>query len=69
VKWTNWFVDAPFSFLRWADKEKGVITFIGDEVQFQNGFGAWIRHNYTCDFDPATKTVTNVQVNEGKLQR
>jgi hypothetical protein len=64
VKW----VGAPFSYARWADKEKGILGYYGDNVQLQNGFGAWTWYHYRCDFDPSTKTVIKVQVEQGKLK-
>ena len=28
------------------------VDFIGDEVELQNGFGAWQRHRYACTVWP-----------------
>jgi len=42
---------------RWpsiAVTDDGKILLIGDAVEFQNGFGAWIRHRYGCTYDPET---------------
>lgn len=42
-EWTNGFLEPKFSRFRWADREAGVITYIGDKIRYQNGFGAWTR--------------------------
>jgi hypothetical protein len=62
LKWTNTGLgnSSIFTRVKWKDQDAGQITYIGDRVQFQNGFGAFEHHNYTCDFDPGTRTVLNV---------
>ena len=54
-KWTNGWLEPRFSKYGWRDKSKGILTYWGDKVQFQNGFGAWVRMQYSCDFNPHTK--------------
>lgn len=66
-KWNDGILEPKFSHYRWKNRDRGILTFIGDKVQFQNGFGAWIRHTYECDYDPANKTVLGVRAREGKL--
>jgi hypothetical protein len=43
------------------DQTKGTLTYVGDDLKFQNGFGAWAQMTYSCIFDPATKTVLPVE--------
>src|SRR3954468_761878 len=38
-QWTDGFLEPKFSHYRWANEKLGVITFIGDKIKFQNGFG------------------------------
>jgi hypothetical protein len=51
-----------FDRAAWADKAKGTIIYTGDKVKFQNGFGAWQHMIYHCEFDPATKSIVDVEV-------
>jgi hypothetical protein len=67
VKWTDGTFDTKFSRFRWADKPNGVITYIGDKAEFQNGFGAFTPVIYECDLAPDNKQVLDVRVREGRL--
>lgn len=67
VKWTDGFLEMKFSRFRWKDKAAGVITYIGDKVQFQNGFGAFSPMTYECDMDRNEETVRGVRVYDGRL--
>jgi len=49
-KWTDGWLDIKFSHFRWLDKTAGTVTYIGDKIQFQNGFGAWQNYTYECDY-------------------
>jgi hypothetical protein len=67
VRWTSWFSD----FSRWNKyaRADGYIRFSGDDAEAQNGFGNWVRANYSCLFDPATSTVISVSIEPGKLPK
>lgn len=52
ARWTDGVLDMKFSHYRWKDQAKGTVTYIGDKIEFQNGFGAYQKHIYECDFDP-----------------
>lgn len=67
VKWTDGFFETKFSHFRWRNKEKGEITYIGDKVQFQNGFGAFTNMVYECDIAADNETVMAVRVKDGML--
>lgn len=67
AKWTDGMLEPKFSKFGWKDKDKGYITYVGDKVQFQNGFGAWKNYVYECDFDPDTNTVLDVRAGPGRL--
>lgn len=43
------------------------IRYIGDKVEFQNGFGALTPMTYVCTLDSSSKKVIDVQVSEGRL--
>jgi hypothetical protein len=57
-----------FSSVRWGDREKGIIVYSGDRVQFQNSLGNWIRHHYLCEFDASNKSVASVEASPGALR-
>lgn len=67
VKWTDGTFEMKFSRFRWADKQAGTITYIGDRAQFQNGFGAYTNVVYECDLAADGKTVLDARVSEGRL--
>lgn len=66
AKWAeDW--GPKFSMYRWQDQAQGAITYIGDKVQFQNGFGAWQNMIYECDFNPDQNTITGIRIQPGRL--
>lgn len=66
-KWVDGLFDSKLSGYRWADKRKGTITYVGDQVEFENGFGAWVRMSYACTYDPTAKRVTDIKMMQGRL--
>lgn len=66
-EWTDGWLDSKFSRFGWKNKAKGQLTYVGDKIKFQNGFGAWQFATYTCDYDPVADTVLNVAANAGRL--
>jgi hypothetical protein len=67
VKWTDGFLEPKFSHYRWKDEEAGIVTFIGNRAEFQNGFGAYTPVIYECDYDNDHKLVLDVRAQEGRL--
>lgn len=67
ARWTDATLEPRFSRFRWTAAPAGSITFIGDRVEFQNGFGAFTPMTYECDLNPETNQVLNVRVSEGRL--
>ncbi|WP_299132689.1 hypothetical protein [uncultured Amaricoccus sp.] len=67
ARWTDGWLGVKFSHYRWSDKAAGVIAYLGDEIEFQNGFGAFQRHVYTCVYDPDADSVLEVQARPGRL--
>lgn len=68
VRWTDGTLETKFSEFRWADKEAGTLTMVGDKVEFQNGFGAFTPMIYECDLAADGKTVLAVRAQEGRLK-
>ncbi|MDR9772418.1 hypothetical protein RJJ65_07075 [Rhizobium hidalgonense] len=67
-EWTDSFTSPKFP--RAAINNNGAsITYVGDAIKMQNGFGAWIIMTYECDFDTIAGSVTAVRVNPGQLAK
>jgi hypothetical protein len=67
IRWTDGFFGGKFSRVKWANQERGEIAFIGDQIEFQNGFGAWQNMIYECEFDTENKIVLDVDITSGRL--
>ena len=67
-EWTDGMLEPKFSHFRWKNKNKGIVTFIGDKIKFQNGFGAWQIHTYECDFDTENNTPLEVRAKPGRIK-
>jgi len=66
-EWTNGWLTPRFPKHGWKDQEAGVIIYAGDEIKLQNGFGAWARYTYGCEFDTRSLQAINVVVAPGRL--
>jgi hypothetical protein len=68
ARWTKeGMFSVRFSHFRWLNRDIGTLTYIGDMIQFQNGFGAYQNYIYECDFDAATNRVLDVRARPGRL--
>ena len=67
--WTTSWAQRKFSRYRWKDRSKGTLTYIGDRIKFQNGFGAWTHSLYECDVygDGSEVTVLDARARPGRL--
>jgi hypothetical protein len=66
-KWTDRWNPQIFSHFRWEDEKLGIITYLGDKLMFQNGFGAFANVTYECSYDTVNKMVVGVDAHEGRL--
>lgn len=66
-EWTNAWLDPIFTKSRWKNQAAGHITYAGDRIKLQNGFGAWAIHSYRCDYSTETGGVLDVEVAPGRL--
>lgn len=66
-EWTDGFLEPKFSHYKMKEKDSGVVTFIGDKIKFQNGFGAWQNMIYECDLDTKTDNVLDVRASAGRI--
>lgn len=67
AEWTHWAIDGIFKHAQWDNSAAGSLTYSGDSVKFQNGFGALLPHKYECDYDPELRLVTDVRAAPGRL--
>ena len=65
-EWADGWTEAKFPRAR-ISKNGALITYVGDAIKFQNGFGAWIYHTYECDYDPTGQQVLAVRAFPGRL--
>lgn len=66
-EWTDGILAPKFSHFKWKDKKEHVLTYIGDKVKFQNGFGAWQYFSYECDFNTRAGQVVDARAYPGRL--
>jgi hypothetical protein len=66
-EWVDKWYESKFSRFRWKDQKNLVITYIGDKIKYQNGFGAWVLSIYECDYNVSTQTVIDVRASPGRL--
>jgi hypothetical protein len=63
-KWINGWGEQVFSARAWKNRNRAIITHQGDSIKMQNGFGAWTRMIYDCDFDHKRRVAVAVRVRE-----
>ena len=51
VRWTDGLLEPKFPRSGWQDADNYLAVYMGDAIEFQNGFGAWERHRYSCVVD------------------
>ncbi len=64
VKWTDGLLGGIFSK---AGQNGNVISYYGDKVQLQNGFGAYATYSYKCNYNTVTGTTDLVALEKGRL--
>lgn len=67
AEWLDGWTTPLFSKYSVSNEGGRLVTYFGDQVKFQNGFGAWTRMTYLCTYNPETKAVIKVLVEEGRL--
>ena len=67
IRWTDSFGRPAFMQLAWHNKGAKTITLFGDELLFQNRYGAYIRMTYSCVVDVFGQKVLAHNVQEGRL--
>jgi hypothetical protein len=66
-EWTDGWTGLKFTRYRWKNLQNSVVSYIGDAIKFQNGFGAFQNHIYVCDFDTNSGLVVDASARPGRL--
>lgn len=66
-QWIDGWTETKFSRFRWQNSIAKSVTYIGDKIKYQNGFGAWQHMIYECDYDVLGKKVIDVRATPGHL--
>lgn len=66
-EWTDGMFERKFTRSAWKDQKAGIVTFLGDELKLQNGFGAWSHYTYACVFDTSKKKIVDVMMEQGRM--
>lgn len=66
-EWTSGFMESKISRYAWKNKSRYTLSYFGDKIKFQNGFGAWQNMIYQIDYDPINEKLLNVSVSPGRL--
>ena len=59
-EWTDGWTEKKFDLWGWADRDVGILRYTGEQIKFQNGFGAWQRMYYVCDYNTETEQAVAV---------
>lgn len=66
-RWTVRSNVGKFSRYAWADQENTTVRYFGDAIEYQNAFGAWIPHTYSCTYGTITGRVLAVDAIQGRI--
>ena len=66
-EWTDGWIDSKFTHFSWKDKTAGTITYFGDKLKLQNGFGAFQNYTYSCVVDTNTDAILDIGATPGRL--
>jgi hypothetical protein len=60
-RWTQRPGQSIFIDFTWLQAERGTITFLGKDLEFQDAAGNFGPVAYECDYDPVSRQVLNVR--------
>lgn len=63
-EWTDTWTEPALTRFAWQDETAGVMTYFGDRLKLQNGFGAWVNVSYACDYDTERETAVKTLIIE-----
>ena len=61
-RWTDGWLEAKFNRFMWKGKRNGVIAYRTQKIEFQNGFGAWVKLSSWCSYNPNTKEAEIINI-------
>ncbi len=61
-EWTDGFLGSKLDGYAWANRSRGTVMYYGDQVRYQNAYGATQQMFYKCTYDPATESLVNFEV-------
>ena len=63
-QWTDTWSERKFDekLTKWKDQDKGHLTYFGDKLRLQNGFGAFQTVLYRCDYDGTERRVLDTRI-------
>lgn len=67
IEWLDGFLTPWAKRFVVSDENRSVITYFGDSVKLQNGFGAWQNMIFMCIYDAESDSVVDVAVEPGRL--
>lgn len=65
-RWTDGFFSSKFASTRYLNGSGKQLRLMGNQIELQNGFGAWVRHTYICRYDSAAGKVFDVRMAVGR---
>lgn len=68
-RWVDGILDPKFSRLGWRDEPSYLAVYLGDQIEFQNPQGGWVRHSYSCIVDVRAERVVEATAIPGRLPR
>ena len=67
----RWVSDAIFSrkftSAGWVDKQARIVVLQGDQAEFKNEFGGYVRSTYSCTYDLRKQAVVESNAEPGRL--
>ena len=66
-EWTDGILEPKLLRFRWHNIKNLSVTYIGDKIKMQNGFGAWQNMIYEIDYDTINKKVIDIRLRDGRL--
>jgi hypothetical protein len=66
-RWTVRSNVGKFSRYAWADEGNATVRYFGDAIEYQNAFGAWLPHTYSCTYGTITGRVLAVDAIQGRI--
>ncbi len=67
-KWTGGLMGPTFKRYRWHSEDAGIVTYVGDQIQYPIAPETWLPFIYECDYDPASERVLATRATPGRLQ-